>query len=226
MYGQFEFVCSGLWPWYSEWPWGTLSKSQPFGTEGVRLILAPTAPAITAPLRTDCAYCLAINSPTLYFNNYYYTDPINHCYRESSSTTHSHACASKCQVITLMPFLIACKNITGCSQPLCFSTVPIFYPPTPPTCCAVYLSDGITCATQCPGTAFPDENNTCGTSQFTVSKYKLPIYHTPPPPPPPPRIFILWQSYRCYCMHKFDFRVEREHDSKNCCLHVRVFRSA
>ena len=186
MYGQFEFVCYGLWPSRSngEWPWSLPPKSPPFGNFSGRLILAPTAPAITAPLRTDCAYCLPINSPTLYFNNYYYTDPINHCYRESSSTTHIRACASKYYVITLMPFFTACKNITGCSQLLCFSTVPLLYPPTPPTCCAVYLSDGITCATQCPGTALPDENNTCGmASQFTAKHYKLPY---PPPPSPPP----------------------------------------
>ena len=65
MYGQFEFLCySGLWYY-----------SRLFYIQDSSVILTSAAPAISAPLRTDCAYCLNTKD----------TDPVNHCYRELSS---------------------------------------------------------------------------------------------------------------------------------------------
>ena len=63
-YGQFEFECIN-----AAWS-ATSSILGPAVT--ARTMLTPDAPAITAKLRTDCAYCL---NPTLL-----QTDAVTHCY--------------------------------------------------------------------------------------------------------------------------------------------------
>ena len=72
-YGQFEFECdaSTSYAWSSS-PTGTLLDAAIFNRVQT---LAVDSPAINAPNRTDCAYCLnsGFKSPPRY------TDTVNHC---------------------------------------------------------------------------------------------------------------------------------------------------